>query len=288
MKSIIPFIAALLLALITYLSTRKMSFAPKKSAASRIESYADKERLDLADRIGKMVADRLGLNLETWKHELRWAQIGGFFPGWTVGKVLGQSVLFGGIALVYAFLFGLSPVVIAGVLLAAYYPYMRLRSRAGIAREATSRMLPEAAALIAAEMNAGGSIDKGLERAANLPGPMGVILKDVMDLVSAQGGALLFSHAGAEGVIVRYFVELKYTPLESFAARIDAVASKGADGPRRMNDLAGDLSTEYQVFVARAAETLDGKLLMPTVLFFFGPLLLAVFIPMIYSIFQVF
>ena len=77
-------------------------------------------------------------------------------------------------------------------------------------------------------------------------------------------------------------------PLETFAARMDAVAAHGTEGPKRMNELARDLAMEYQVTVARAAETLDNKLLMPMTIFFFVPFLAAIFIPLMISIFNTF
>src|SRR5450759_1589003 len=105
-RSFIPLIAAVALALITFWVSRRSNFTIQRSAASRIESFSDKDRRGITDRIGDLLVDRLGLRLEAWKHELRWAQIGGhYFTGdgqpRTVGSVLGQSLLFGCIGVVY-------------------------------------------------------------------------------------------------------------------------------------------------------------------------------------------
>jgi len=292
-RAFIPLIAAVVLALITFWVTRRSNFTIQRSAASRIESFADKDRRGMTDRLGDLLVDRLGLSLDSWKHELRWAQIGGhYFTGdgqpRTVGSVLGQSILFGCIGLLYIFLFhAFSPIYLIVVALAAYYPYMTLRGRADTVRDTARRSLPEAAALVAAEMNAGNSITLAVERASSLPGPVGQILRQAVDR-SRSEGALLFSQAGAIGVIVRHFAELRFTPLETFAARMDAVAERGTDGPKRMNELARDLAMEYQVQVARAAETLDNKLLMPMTIFFFIPFLAAIFIPLMINIFNTF
>ena len=289
----IPLIAALLLALITFWVARRSSFSIQRSAAGRLESYAETDRPGMTDRIGDLIVTRLGLSLESWKHELRWAQIGGHYitkggQPKTVGSVLGQSVLYGALGLAFILLlhaFGLIYWLMVALLV--YYPYLTLRGRAGAVRESVKRGLPEAAALVAAEMSAGNSLTLGVERASSLPGPIGQILREAVDRARSDG-ALLFSQAGAIGVIVRQFTDLHFPPLETFAARMDAVAAHGTEGPKRMNELASDLAMEYQVTVARAAETLDNKLLMPMTIFFFVPFLAAIFIPLMANIFSIF
>jgi hypothetical protein len=126
-----------------------------------------------------------------------------------------------------------------------------------------------------------------VERASSLPGPVGQILREAVDRARSEG-ALLFSQAGATGMIIKHFSELRFTPLETFAARMDAVSERGTEGPKRMNELARDLAMEYQVTVARAAETLDNKLLVPMTIFFFVPFLAAIFIPLMVNIFNTF
>ena len=292
-RSFVPLAAATVLALITFWVSHRSKLTIQKTAANRIESFADKDPRGVADKVGDLIVDRLGLRLEAWKHELRWAQIGGHYftvgglPR-TVGSVLGQSVLFGGAGLAYIFLFhAYSPIYLILIALAAYYPYMTLRGRADTVRDAAKRSLPEAAALVAAEMSAGNSITLAVERASTLPGPVGQLLREAVDR-SRSEGALLFSQAGASGAIVRHFAELRFTPLETFATRMDAVAERGTEGPKRMDELARDLAMEYQVTVARAAETLDNKLLMPMTIFFFVPFLAAIFIPLMINIFNTF
>jgi len=280
--------AAILMALLAFWATRMWDFTLKKSAANRLENFAEPERRGLTDRLGDALVDRLGLRLKAWKHELRWAHFGGHYRGQGVGSVLGQSVLFALFGLGYLLLVqSFSPLYLGAIALAAYFPYMQLRSKADSVRDLVKRTLPETAALIAAERNAGGSMDTALDRAVSLPGPLGTILREAVDRARTEGG-LLFSHAGAKGMIVQHLSELNFSPLEAFATRMDAIAAKGTEGPRRMNDLARDLATEYQVVVARSAETLDNKLLMPMTVFFFVPFMAAVFIPLMVSVFETF
>jgi len=287
-RTYILWTAAFLLALITFLVSRKWDFTPKRSAASRLVKQADKDRRGVTDKLGDALVDRLGLSLKSWQFELRWVQIGGHYLGKTIGSVLGKCILFAGIGLVYIFLLqAFSPLYFLGVALLAYYPFLTLRTKAGSVRDAVKRMLPETAAMIAAEMSAGGSMDQAVNRAASLPGALGGLLQEVEERARAEGG-LVFSREGVPGVMVRHFADLRYSPLETFANRMDTISARGTEGPRRMTDLARDLATEYRVVVAQAAETLDSKLLMPMTVFFFIPFLAAVFIPLLVSLFQVF
>ena len=293
-RSFIPLIAAVVLALLAFWAARSMSFIViGRSATGRIGNYAEKDRRDVIDKLGDFLATRLGLSLESWKYELRWAQIGGQYLNSdgspkSVGTVLGQSVIFALIGIIYIVLFHAYGILyIAMVAVAAYYPYMTLKGRADTARESVKRGLPEAAAMIAAEMNAGSSITTAIERASTLPGSIGQILLAGVERAHLDG-ALLFSQSGIPGALVKQLSELKFTPLETFAARMDAVAQRGTEGAQRMTELARDLAMEYQITVARAAETLENKLLMPMTIFFFVPFLAAIFIPLMANLLNTF
>ncbi len=292
-RSFIPLIAALLLAFCAYWAVKSTKITIGRSAASRLDTFAEKDPPGMIDRLGDFLASNLGLSLESWKYELRWAQIGGqYLTGSgtpkSVGTVLGQSVLFAGIGIAYILLFHAYGILyIAMVAVAAYYPYMTLKGRADTARESVKRSLPEAAAMIAAEMNAGSSIATAVERASTLPGSVGQILKAAVERARLDG-ALLFTQSGIPGALVRQLGELKFAPLETFATRMDAVAERGTEGPQRMTELARDLAMEYQVTVARAAETLENKLLMPMTIFFFVPFLAAIFIPLMVNLLNTF
>ena len=141
--------------------------------------------------------------------------------------------------------------------------------------------------MIAAEMNAGSSIATAVERASTLPGSVGQILKAAVERARLDG-ALLFTQSGIPGALVRQLSELKFAPVETFATCMDAVAERGTEGPQRMTELARDLAMEYQVTVARAAETLENKLLMPMTIFFFVPFLAAIFIPLMVNLLNTF
>ena len=285
---LIPFLAAGLIATLVWLFLRDFDFSFGRSASSRVEQFAVSDRRGLADRLGDSLVDRLGLSFASWEHELRWAHLGGFYTGKTVGSFLGRAVLFAGGGLVYLVAFrNFSPMLLGGVALAAYYPYLQLRGRAGDTREMVKRSLPEAAALIAAEMSAGSSPETAIQRAASLPGPFGKLINEAIRK-AGQSGRLIFSRDDIQGVLVEVFSLYRLSNLEAFAQQIDLVAAKGAEGPKQMGEVARGLSREYRSEVARAAETLSNKLLVPISLYFFVPFLLAIFVPLLFSVFQSF
>jgi tight adherence protein C len=284
----IPFFVAGLIAFLFYLFLRDFDFSFGHGAASRVEQFAVADRRGLADRLGDSIVERTGLSLDAWRHELHWAHLGGFYTGKTVGSVVGRAVLFAGVGILYLVMFrNFSPVLLAGVGLAAYYPYMQLRGRANDTREMVKRSLPEAAALIAAEMSAGSSAETAITRAANLPGPFGTMVGQAVQ-IAQQSGRLIFSRDSIQGVLVEHFSGYRMSHLEAFAQQIDLVASKGAEGPQQMGEVARGLSREYRSDVAKAAENLSNKLLAPMSLYFFVPFLLAIFIPLLFSVFQSF
>ncbi len=255
------------------------------SASTRLERFASADRRGITDRMGDSIMDRLGLSLESWEHELLWAQLGGFYEGKTVGSVLGKSILFGSAGIVYVLIFkAFSPMFIGGIAIAAYYPYLELHGRADNVRDAVKRSLPEAAALIAAEMSAGSSADTAVSRAVSLPGALGNLLRRVAQNAQ-QAGRLIFSRDALDGALVEEFSRYKMPQLEAFARQIDLVASKGAEGPRQMGEVARGLAREYRSDVAKAAETLGNKLLAPITLYIFVPFMLAIFIPLLASVF---
>lgn len=288
MTSIVPFLAAGLIGLLFFQFLRGFNFIFGSSATARLERFASTDRRGLTDRVGDSIVDRLGFSFDAWKHELMWAQLGGLYEGRTVGSVLGKSVLFGSIGIAYLLIFqALNPAFVIGVAVAAYYPYLQLRGRANDVREAVKRGLPEAAALIAAEMSAGGSAETAVGRAASLPGALGNLLRQVTQNAQ-QSGRLIFSRDLLDGALVEEFTKYRMPHLEAFARQIDLVATKGAEGPRQMGEVARGLAREYRSDVARSAEQLSNKLLFPISLYIFVPFMLAIFVPLMVSVFESF
>lgn len=284
-QNLIPPIVAGVIAYIAYGYFRNVDLTFGRSASTRLEQYASADRRGLTDRLGDSLMDRFGLTFESLEHEMRWAHLGGFYEGKTVGSVIGQSLLYTAAGLVYIMIFkAISPIFLVGVLVAGYYPIMVLRGRGADVRQMVKRALPEAAALIAAEMAAGGSAETAVIRAASLPGPFGKLIHQVIS-TAQQSGRLVFSRDAIEGVMVEQFTQYRMPHLEAFARQIDLVAAKGAEGPKQMGEVARGLAREYRSDVAKSAESLSNKLLAPITLYIFIPFMLAIFIPLFASVF---
>jgi len=288
MQTIIVLVTSAIIAAIGYSYFRRIEFSVGSSASARMERFAAADRRNFTDRVGDSLVDRFGLTIEGWEFELMWAQLGGYYEGKTVGSVLGASVVYllGGI--VYIMMFqSYSMIYFAAVALIAYYPYMKLKGRGDDVRKMVKRSLPEAAALIAAEMSAGGSAETAVSRAANLPGPLGKMIKDTV-AIAQQSGRLIFSRETIDGVMVEHFSKYRLPDVEAFARQIDLVAEKGTDGPKQMSEVARGLSREYRSDIKTESEKLSNKLLMPMTLYIFVPFMLAIFVPLFASIFQSF
>ncbi|WKZ38312.1 MAG: hypothetical protein QY332_10260 [Anaerolineales bacterium] len=288
METMIALIAAFLISLIGYGYFRRVEFSFGGGASSRMNRFATADRRGVADRLGDTVMDRFGLTIEGWEYELMWAQLGGYYDGKTVGSVLGSSILYllGGMAYILMFN-AYSLTFFLAVAIAAYFPYMKLKSRADDVRKSVKRGLPEAAALIAAEMSAGSSAETAITRAANLPGPLGRLIKDTVS-IAQQSGRLIFSRDLIDGVLVEHFSKYRITHIEAFARQIDLVAEKGAEGPKQMGEVARGLAREYRSEIKSESEKLGNKLLLPMTLYIFIPFMLAIFIPLGAAIFQSF
>jgi len=114
--SLVPFIAAGLIGFLFYQFFRDFEFSVGSSASSRVERFASLDRRGITDKVGDTLVDRLGFSFDAWKHELMWAQLGGYYEGKTAGSVLGQSVLFGGIGIAYILIVhAISPFYIIGI-----------------------------------------------------------------------------------------------------------------------------------------------------------------------------
>lgn len=288
METLIALTASSLIALIGYGYFRRVEFSFGGGGSSRMNRFATADRRGIADRLGDTVMDRFGLTIEGWEHELMWAQLGGYYEGKTVGSVLGSSILYllGGMAYILM-LEAYSVTVFLAVAIAAYFPYMKLKGRADDVRKSVKRGLPEAAALIAAEMSAGSSAETAITRAANLPGPLGRLIKDTVS-IAQKSGRLIFSRDLIDGVLVEHFSKYRMTHIEAFARQIDLVAEKGAEGPKQMGEVARGLAREYRSEIKSESEKLGNKLLMPMTLYIFAPFMFAIFIPLGAAIFQSF
>ena len=281
-----PFLAAGLMAVLAFLFLDGIDFSFSRSAASRLDKFGGKQA-SLSDKLGDGLIARLGLDLAVWAADLRWAQLGGEYDGDSVSAVLGQSIMYAGMGVLAVIGLGVSPFTLGAIGFLAYLPYMRLHNTAEKVRSNVRRSLPEAAAFVAGEMAAGVSADQALIRAGRLPGPLGVILREAGE-IAGTSNRLMLSRAGVRGVFRDQVDVLGMPHLSSFAAQADLVGQKGAEGPAQMSSVARMLAREYRTEVRRDAADLDNKLLLPTTIYFFIPMLAAMMVPLAMGIVAMF
>jgi len=279
-------IAALILALATaymaYRFARTIKF--ERGAAARVSGMLDGGQQSAFDRYGERYIKTRPVSLAD---NLKMAQLGGKYADWTVGGILARSLAYGGAALVYLLLTQPGPIFWLAVPIAAYYPIMRVRSAANDTRAEIQRLMPETATALAAEMSAGASPEQALARAAEIPGPLGKILKEAVS-ESSRSGRPAFTTGTAEGVVLEVLARYNLPALLRFGVQLDQVAGKGVEGPRVMSEVARGFAREYRAHVQMAAASLDNTLLMPMTVFFFAPFMVAILLPILLALFSAF
>ncbi len=237
-------------------------------------SGGDTQAASREELIGKRVAARLPFSLEAWEAHLRWAQRGGYFKGWGIGRLVFTAMIYASIGAM-VLLVNPAPASLLLPLGAAAYPFISVRAKANTVRKRVVRGLPEVAALVAAEMSAGVSPDQAVQRAAVLPGPLTGLLADVL-AYARSAGRPLFGRKPIRGALVEVFSQADLPELLSFAAQLDLVAEKGVAGAMLMNEVAGTLGREYRARLDSEVEKLNGRLMLATAVFFFIPFVLVI------------
>jgi Flp pilus assembly protein TadB len=263
------------------------NIAYEKSAATRVRQMIADRSSSIFDRDGQKVATKLGISLASWKSTLHWAQIGGSFLNWSVGGIFARGLMMASGVVIAILLFGLPLFAWLLVLILFFMPYLQIRGKANEIRKQVKRLLPETATVIAAEMDAGSTAGQALERAAELPGPLGKILSDAVSQ-ARQSNRGMFSRGQSKGILLEKLEEHQLLELNRFAMQLDRVAAKGVDAPRIMVEIARGLAREYRSHVQQTAANMDSELLMPMTLFFFLPFMIVILAPLMTTITSMF
>lgn len=277
LRLVAPFLGAGTLALVIYFLTGSLNLKPKVGRGLE-DFYAsagnEQKAASRGEQIGNRVAERLPFSLDTWEEHLRWAQRGGYFKGWGIGRLVFTAMIYAGIGAL-VLLVNPAPASLLVPLGAAAYPFISVRAKANTVRKRVVRGLPEVAALVAAEMSAGVSPDQAVQRASALPGPLTGLLSDVLTY-SRSAGRPLFGRKPVRGALVEIFAQADLPELMAFAAQLDLVAEKGVAGATLMNEVARTLGREYRSRLDSEVEKLNGKLMLATAVFFFIPFVLVI------------
>ena len=290
LRLIAPLLGASTLAWVAYYLVSNLRLRPKVGRLLE-DFYAsagnNKPIVSRGEQIGERIAERLPFSFDTWEEHLKWAQRGGYFKGWGIGRLISTAMLYASLS-TCVLLANPSPAALLIPLGAAAYPFLSLRAKANTVRKHVVRSLPELATLVAAEMSAGISPDQALQRAAVLPGSANVLLSDVL-AYSRSAGRPLFGRKPIRGALVEVFSQAGLPELMSFATQLDLVAEKGVAGAVLMNEVARTLGREYRSRLDSQIEKLNGRLMLSTAVFFFIPFVLIIlgsFIAPVMAIFR--
>jgi Flp pilus assembly protein TadB len=277
LRLIAPFLGATSLAWVGYTLAKSLRLRSRLGRALEdfyIPSGNAERATSRSEQIGDRIAKRLPFSLGPWEEHLRWAQRGGHFKGWGIGRLVFTAMVCAG-AGACSLLINPAPASLLIPLGAAAYPFISLRAKANTVRRRAVRDLPGLATLVAAEMSAGVSPDQAIQRASALPGPLAGLLSDVQVYARAASRPL-FGRKPVRGALFDVFSAAGLPELASFAAQLDLVAEKGVSGALLMNDVACTLGREYRARLDSEIEKLDGRLMLATAVFFFIPFVLII------------
>lgn len=283
---IILLAASFCAALLVYVLVSRLDLMLAPAPTKALARYFGKDREDDGvERMGGWLLRRLpGLtSLFRLDQHRRWLALSGEAP--SLAYTLGLSVVLGGLGLGLA-LITRAPIALGLVLLGGAYPLVRLRTQAGQVRRAVVRALPELTALMAAELAAGNPPDKALERAGEWGGPLAALIQEAVTQARIQGRPL-FGRGGSGGVLLAVVESYDLPALSAFASQVELAARKGAAGPELMAALARSLILEYKEQALRSAESLESRLAVPSVLFFFLPFLFLILTPLVLPVLDV-
>ncbi|MEA2007716.1 MAG: hypothetical protein U9O54_01230 [Chloroflexota bacterium] len=252
-------------------------FVMRFSTRSGIDDFVASEQVrhGLSQRLGGVVLSKLPF-LDSWQAYLTWAHLDGKLMNWSLPQVVFVSLILGVLGFVLA---SLSPVPIVKLapLIVAVYPFLRVKTIGESVKKSAERTLPETAALIAAELSAGSSVEDAIARASRLPGPLSRILDMAVDQATNEGRPLT-AKGSQEGVLKEVLSGMGLPALRGFAVQLDMVARSGVAPARRMQEISNILASEYRQRVHDGISTLDKKLTLAVVLFYFAPFFLILLI----------
>lgn len=211
-----------------------------------------------------------------FRHQQQWIELDG--GTMSLGRLLGIAVASLGVGV----LGGLNQIpllLILGVV-GALYPFVRVRARVKRIRQQMERALPELLSLMAAEMAAGTPAAGALERAGAFGGPLSALIRRALQ-ESRTSRRPMFGRVNAPGVWREVVERYDLPSLRAFALQIEIAARKGAAGPELMESLSHSLILSYKEQALREAEKIENRLAVPSVLFFFMPLMALILTPLL-------
>ncbi|HUV16602.1 MAG TPA: hypothetical protein VMW28_08590 [Pelolinea sp.] len=270
-----------LVAMVVYFFTSRVSL--EKSAGKRVREMVDTTTTSFFDIGGSKIAKNMQFSFfDSWKEAIFWAQLADYYKGWSLGGMLVRGLVAAVVIIAVILLFGLPYFSWLMVPFAIFAPYLLVKGKADEVTKKVKRLLPETATVIAAEMDAGATAGQAVERAGELPGPLGRAINQSVSK-ARQSERAMFSRGANKGILMEELGRHGMPELSRFAMQLDRVAAKGVDAPRIMVEIAKGLAREYKSQVQQTASNMDTELLMPMTLFFFLPFIVSILVPVLVS-----
>jgi len=212
------------------------------------------------------------------KTKLYWAHQLGTWTLWDEASFAALSLL-GGVG---GFMLGIADhagwlmlVMVSGV--GALLPYTQMNSKAELAQRTVRRQLPEIIQLIATEVAGGSSIAEALERTGQ---GHNLASKWIRETLQAAHGRSLFSRdEDHKGVLYLRSKETGLPELVALARELDHAQKQGYGTQENLSRMATRSAKDFLRAMKLKAKELESKLVVPVVVFFFLPFLVAVIIP---------
>lgn len=279
MSALILLIGILFFVLLVYLLIEFVFVAPKGQLAAAIaeQSPLSGYRRAIAglDRPVKKYAPPA--LLKKVRTDLYWARILGKFQNWNEVQLVSLQVAAGlGTAIILSLVGSDLVILLAGAGLAFQYPAVMAGSAARKARRRFQSQLPEFIQLVAAQMAVGTGMDEAIRRVSSSPSLAGAWMRKCVQM--SQGQAL-----GLLGQIQREAAESGLPDLIGLGVQLGFI-QRGTNQAELMNQLATTISANYAAESELRAEKLGSELVVPMVLFYFLPFIMALMMVIGYPI----
>ncbi len=207
--------------------------------------------------------------LKKARFDIYWAQMVDKWGDWSDVQLMTMRVFMGMVGAVIGFVVFKNPIfaVVVGFM-GWQYPAMGVGGIARRARRQFQAQLPEYINLVAAQMSAGVSMEEALRRTSRSESLPAKWMRRVIQ--KAQGRTLI-------GQIVREAEESQLGELISMGVQLNFI-QRGAGQQQLLAQLSTQIASDYIGQTEMRAEKIGGELVIPMVIFYFLPFMLALMI----------
>ena len=216
--------------------------------------------------------------LRKTRTDLYWAQRAGEWRGWDEVSFWGLRLACAVVGLFLSISRG-PTYMAAAVGLGFMLPQMLLNSKARKARKTFLRELPEVVQLLALAVGTGKSIREALRVVGQ---GRGLVSRWIQEVLVQSAGRELFTARGSRqpGFLRQRAIETGMPALVALAVQLDLIHARGTGAKELLGDLAVTVASEYEAEMMEKAERVGSELILPIILFFFIPYLVAIVAPM--------